>query len=61
MRNRAGAILAFGLLVMTFGLMYMKDLPALDPLPFNPILILVGVVILLYSALSWQGEISAGK
>ena len=54
-------ILAFGLLVMMFGLMYMKDLPTLDPLPFNPLLILVGVVIVLYSALSWQGEISAGK
>jgi cytochrome c oxidase subunit 1 len=55
------AILALGVLVMMFGLLYMKDLPSIDPLPFNPIVILVGVVILLYSALQWQGEISAGK
>jgi cytochrome c oxidase subunit 1 len=55
------AIFAFGLLVMMFGLLYMKDLPALDPLPINPIVLLVGVVIVLYAALNWVGEVSAGK
>ncbi|MBI1802676.1 MAG: cbb3-type cytochrome c oxidase subunit I, partial [Chloroflexi bacterium] len=55
------AILAFGLLIVMFGLLYMKDLPALDPLPMNPLGIIAGVLVMAYAIAGWQGEVSAGK
>jgi hypothetical protein len=41
--------------------MYMKDLPALDPLPFNPLVILSGVMIVFFAVTGWQYEVSHGK
>ena len=48
-------------LAVVFGFLYMHDLPPLGPLPLNPLVILLGVVIMFYAVFGWQAEVSAGK
>ncbi len=54
-------MVAFGLFILMFGFLYMKDLPALADLPFNPLVILVGVAIMGFGITGWQNEVTAGK
>ncbi len=55
------AILALGVMIVMFGLLYMKELPIIDFLPFNPLLILTGVGVMGFAIYGWQGEVTAGK
>jgi len=50
------ARLAVGVLVLSKGLV-----PPLGTLPLNPLVILLGVVIMFYAVFGWQNEVSAGK
>ena len=59
--SRFPLVLALGLFVAMFGFLYMHDLPPLGPLPLNPLVILLGVVIMFYAVFGWQAEVSAGK
>ena len=54
-------IVGLGVFVAMFGFLYMRDLPPLGPLPFNPLIILLGIIIMFYAVFGWQAEVSAGK
>ncbi|MBI5878550.1 MAG: cytochrome c oxidase subunit I [Chloroflexi bacterium] len=57
-------VLAFGVMVAMTGMLYMKDLAeswAIGDMSVNPVVVLLGVVIVLFAAMNWQNEVSAGK
>ena len=57
-------VLAFGLLTAMSGMLVMKDLAAAWPIgdmSVNPVIVVLGVLIILFAVMNWQNEVSAGK